>query len=52
MSLDNVIPLDDEDSDPQYSIIFEHNYHSELIIDYELVKVVNNEEQKLIESDY
>ncbi|CAG8831766.1 15078_t:CDS:2 [Gigaspora margarita] len=45
MSLDN-------DDDPQYSITFEHDYHGELIIDYELVEVVNNEEQELIESDY
>ncbi|CAG8704145.1 16154_t:CDS:1, partial [Racocetra persica] len=43
--------LDNEDSDPQYSIIFEYNYHSEVIINYELVEV-NNEEQELARSDH
>ncbi|CAG8748353.1 22715_t:CDS:1, partial [Racocetra persica] len=50
MSLDDT--THDEDSDPQYLITFEHDYHGELIIDRELVRVTGNainEEQEFME---
>ncbi|CAG8531396.1 3272_t:CDS:2 [Cetraspora pellucida] len=51
MSLDNIMPFSNEDSELQYLITFEHNYHSELIIDYELVEVIINNKE-FIRSDY
>ncbi|CAG8560629.1 14251_t:CDS:2, partial [Cetraspora pellucida] len=38
----------EEDSDPQYSVTFEHDCHGELIIDYELVEVANDNEQDYV----
>ncbi|CAG8602478.1 7406_t:CDS:2 [Cetraspora pellucida] len=41
----------DENSDSHYSITFEHNFHDELVIDYELVEATNNEEYESNEQD-
>ncbi|CAG8675262.1 14643_t:CDS:2 [Cetraspora pellucida] len=41
-----------EVSDPHYSVTFEHDFHDELIIDYKLVEVTNNEECESNEQDY
>ncbi|CAG8630408.1 18044_t:CDS:1, partial [Cetraspora pellucida] len=46
MSLDDTTSNNDstsnDDSGSQYVITFEHDNHSELIIDHELIKVTNN----------
>ncbi|CAG8758346.1 333_t:CDS:1, partial [Racocetra persica] len=42
---------DDENSDTQYSVTFEHDNHGELIIDYELVEVANDNKQEFNEQD-
>ncbi|CAG8720875.1 33303_t:CDS:1, partial [Racocetra persica] len=49
MSLDDTTY---EDSDLQYLVTFERDYHGELIIDHELVRATDNainEEQEYIE---
>ncbi|CAG8760440.1 1183_t:CDS:1, partial [Racocetra persica] len=51
MSLDNT--TSNEDSDLQYLVTFECDYHGELVIDRELVRAtdntINEEEQEYIE---
>ncbi|CAG8851947.1 15466_t:CDS:1, partial [Racocetra persica] len=42
---------DDENSDTQYLVTFEHDNHGELIIDYKLVEVANDNEQEFNEQD-
>ncbi|CAG8496666.1 18111_t:CDS:2 [Racocetra persica] len=43
---------DDKNSNPQYSVTFEHDYHDELIIDYELVEIANDNKQEFNEQDH
>ncbi|CAG8749741.1 7842_t:CDS:2, partial [Cetraspora pellucida] len=43
---------DEEDSDSQYSITFEHDCHDELIIDYKFVEVANDNKQEFNKQDH